>query len=250
MKVAGLWRYPVKSMQGEARDSLRVDERGVDGDRRFGILDPRSGTIISAKKDGRLLEARAMLVGVELTVRLPTGETALGTGPSVDAALSAWLGRTVHLVEARADGRGTFERPADFEDDGSEPVQWQGPHGSFVDSSPVHLLTTASLRAVSAERPELRWDVLRFRPNVLIEADGTECIEAAWVGRRVALGQVELDVHRPCGRCVMTTRPQPGGLPRELDILRHLTAAHSANLGVLAQVTRGGRIDLGQSVTL
>jgi uncharacterized protein YcbX len=103
---------------------------------------------------------------------------------------------------------------------------------------------------VSAERPELRWDVLRFRPNVLIEADGTECIEAAWVGRRVALGQVELDVRGPCGRGVMTTRPQPGGLPRELDIVRHLTAAHSANLGVLAQVTRGGRIDVGQSVTL
>jgi len=250
MKVAGLWRYPVKSMQGEARDSLRFDEHGVDGDRRFGVLDPASGTIVSAKKDGRLLEARAMLVGVELTVRLPTGETALGTGPAVDAALGAWLGRTVHLVEARAGGRGTFERPADFEDDGSEPVRWQGPYGSFVDSSPVHLLTTASLRAVAAERPDLRWDVLRFRPNVLIEAEGTELVEAAWMGRRVVLGQVELDVLRPCGRCVMTTRPQPGGLPRELDIMRHLSAAHSADLGVLARVTRGGRVDVGQPVEL
>ena len=68
MKVAGLWRYPVKSMQGEFRDSVVLDNDGVEGDRRFGVLDPASGTIISAKKDGRLLEARAMLVGVELTV--------------------------------------------------------------------------------------------------------------------------------------------------------------------------------------
>jgi MOSC domain-containing protein len=250
MKVAGLWRYPVKSMQGEATDSVGLDESGVDGDRRFGVLDAASGTIVSAKKDGRLLEARAMLAGVELTVQLPTGETALGTGPAVDAALSAWLGRTVHLVEARPDGRGTFERPEDFEDDGSEPVQWQGPYGSFVDSSPVHLLTTASLRAMSAERPDLRWDVLRFRPNVLIEADGTDCVEDAWVGRRVVLGQVELEVRKACGRCVMTTRPQPGGLRRELDIMRHLSATRSTNLGVLARVTRGGRVDVGQPATL
>jgi uncharacterized protein YcbX len=250
MKVVGLWRYPVKSMQGEARDSVRLDESGVDGDRRFGVLDPRSGTIISAKKDGRLLDARAMLVGVELTVRLPSGETALGTGPAVDAALGAWLGRTVHLVEARPGGRGTFERPADFEDDASEPVLWQGPYGSFVDSSPVHLLTTASLRAMRSERPDLAWDVLRFRPNVLIEADGTGCVEDAWVGHPIQLGPVELHVHKKCGRCVMTTRPQPGGLPRELDIMRHLSAAHSANLGVMAQVTRGGRVEVGQPATL
>ncbi len=250
MKVAGLWRYPVKSMQGEARDNVVIDDGGVEGDRRFGVLDPASGTIISAKKDGRLLEARALLVGVELTVRLPTGETALGTGPAVDAALSAWLGRTVHLVEARPGGRGTFECPTDFEDDDSELSRWQGPYGSFVDSSPVHLLTTASLRAMSSERPDLRWDAVRFRPNVLIEADGTGCIEDAWVGRRVLLGQVELRVRKPCGRCVMTTRPQPGGIPRQLDILRHLNAARSANLGVLAQVIRGGRVEVGQPATV
>ena len=250
MKVAGLWRYPVKSMQGEPRDSVVLDDGGVEGDRRFGVLDTGSGTIISAKKDGRLLEARAMLVGVELTVRLPTGETALGTGPGVDGALSAWLGRTVHLVEARPGGRGTFECPTDFEDDDSEPSRWQGPYGSFVDSSPVHLLTTASLRTMSSERPDLRWDVLRFRPNVLIEADGSGCVEDAWVGRTIHLGEVELRVRKPCGRCVMTTRPQPGGLARQLDILRHLSAARSANLGVLAQVTRGGRVEVGQPATL
>ena len=250
MKVAGLWRYPVKSMQGEARDGVRLDERGVEGDRRFGVLDPASGTIISAKRDGRLLQARAMLIGVELTLRLPTGETALGTGPAVDAALSAWLGRTVHLVEARPGGRGTFEQPADFENDDSELMRWQGPYGSFVNSSAVHLLTTASLRAMGAERPDLRWDVRRFRPNVLIEAEGSEAVETALVGRRIRLGQVELDVRGPCARCVVTTRPQPGGLPRELDIMRHLSARHAANLGVLAEVTRSGRVDVGQRVKL
>jgi uncharacterized protein len=250
MKVAALWRYPVKSMQGESRESLQIDGRGVRGDRRFGVLDSRSGTIISAKKDGRLLQARAMLAGVELTIRLPTGETALGTGPLVDRALSAWLGRPVHLVEATPDGRGTFESPTDFEDDDSEPIRWEGPPGSFVDSNPVHLLTTASLRTVAAERPDLAWEVPRFRPNVLIDAAGQELLEAGWVGRQVRLGQVELEVHKPCSRCVMTTRAQPGGILRELDILRHVNASHASNLGVLARVTRGGRVELGQPLVV
>src|SRR2546425_2554886 len=133
MKVGGLWRYPVKSMRGEAQESLIITSHGIDGDRRYGVLDAATGTIISAKKDGRMLQARAMLAGIELTIRLPTGETALATGPGVDAALTAWLGRPVHLIEAPPTGRGTYEMPADFEDDDSEPVRWQGPYGSFVD---------------------------------------------------------------------------------------------------------------------
>lgn len=250
MKVVGLWRYPVKSMRGEARDSLSITRLGVEGDRRFGVLDASSGTIISAKKDGRLLEARAMLAGVELTVRLPTGETALATGPGVDAALTAWLGRPVRLVEARPEGRGTYEMPKDFEDDTSDPYRWQGPPGSFVDSAPIHLLTTASLRGIAAERPELQWDVARFRPNVLIDVDGADLVEQNWLGRRLSLGPVMLEVRKPCARCVMTTRAQPGGIERQLDILRHVNAAHAANLGVLARVVEGGRLEVGHPVAI
>ena len=133
MKISGLWRYPVKSMIGERRDRLELTQGGVEGDRRFGVLDLRSGTIVSAKNDGRLLLARAMLAGVTLTIRLPTGETLLGTGPAVDLALSDWLGRPVRLVEVSPTGRGTFEMPSDFEDDESVRVRWEGPYGSFVD---------------------------------------------------------------------------------------------------------------------
>ena len=248
MRVVGLWRYPVKSMRGEARESVSVGPSGIDGDRRFGLLDTRSGTIISAKKDGRLLDARAMLAGVELTVRLPTGETALATGPSVDTALTQWLGRPVRLVEARPDGRGTYEMPVDFEDDESEPLQWQGPAGSFVDSAPIHLLTTASLRAGSAERPDLQWEVPRFRPNVMIDAEGDDFIEQGWIGRRLSIGEVVLDIRRPCSRCVMTTRAQPGGIERQLDILRHLNTAHGSNLGVLGRIVQAGRLEVGQPV--
>jgi uncharacterized protein YcbX len=251
VRISGLWRYPVKSMRGEAVERVQVGKQGLAWDRAFGILDARSGTIVSAKKEARLLEASALMAGDQLAVRLPTGETLLGEGAGVDRALSAWLGRPVRLVRARDHGRGTYEMPADFEDDSSELIRWSGPPGSFVDQSPLHVLTTASLSAMAAERPDLEWEVPRFRPNLLIEAGSAGLPEQGWIGKRLAVaGGVELVVRRACSRCVMTTRAQPGGMSRQLDILRHLSSAHQANLGVLARVAAPGWLERGQTVTL
>ena len=250
MEVAGLWRYPVKSMQGEALESLELTPGGIKGDRRFGLLDLESGTIISAKRDGRLLQAQAMLLGVELAIRLPTGETVLGAGAGVDRALTAWLEKRVTLVEARVETKATYQIQTDFEDDDSDSMEWQGPPGSFVDSSPAHLLTTASLRAVTAERANLQWAVARFRPNILIAVDGTNCVEQGWIGASAEIGSAQLRIQKACSRCVMTTRPQPGGIERQLDILRHINELHSGDLGVLAQVMSSGRVSLGDSLVL
>ncbi len=250
MRVTGLWRYPVKSMAGECLQSIECSARGVEGDRRFGVLDRGSGTIVSAKRDGRLLHARSVLAGVTLTVRLPTGETVFGTGPGVDLALSAWLGRPVSLVEVGPDGRGTYEMPSDFEDDDSAPVTFEGPYGSFVDGGPVHILTTASIRAMKDERADLQWDTARFRPNLLIDVVGEALAEQDWIGRRLAVGNVELEIDKPCRRCVMTTRTQPGGVERQLDVLRHITTAHRSHFGVLAHVNRAGRITVGDVASI
>ena len=245
MKVAALWRYPVKSLQGERVDAVAVTPQGVVGDRHFGILDPASGTILSAKRDGRLLAARAMLAGTELTISLPTGETALGLGAGVDAALSNWLGRAVHLIEATPGGRGTYEIPVDFEDDDSPLVTFDGPPGSFVDGNPVHLLTTASLRAMEGIGPGLQWDARRFRPNVVIDAGGEGFVEDAWVGGSVTVGDVVLDVYEACTRCVMTTRAQPGGLDRQLDVLRTINRDRARTFGVYARPQGDGDLRVG-----
>ena len=74
MHIRGLWRYPVKSMQGEACAEIRLSDVGVVGDRSFGVLDVASQTIVSAKRDGRLLQAGARFSGQELLVTLPTGD--------------------------------------------------------------------------------------------------------------------------------------------------------------------------------
>ncbi len=249
MHVVGLWRYPVKSMQGEALRAVDVGILGIAGDRRYGIQVQESGRILSAKRDGRLLMARAATTDT-VRITLPNGETLDRPGLSLDAALSSWLDRSVHLVEADDEEAPTFERQADDLDDASASVSWQGRPGALVDSGPVHLLTTASLRAMAAQRPDLDWSVARFRPNLLVDASGDERVEDAWVGRRCCVGDVQLEIVKRCQRCAMVTRHQPGGLDRQLEVLTHLSRVAEACLGVLARVLRPGTVTLGAPVSL
>lgn len=248
MIVAELWRYPVKSMQGESLETLELEARGVEGDRSYGVLDFGSGTVISAKREGRLLHAAASLGAKGPMIHLPSGEVTTGTGPDVDAALSDWLERPVGLVPAAPDRRATYERQSDFEDDGSAPSRWEGPPGSFVDQSPLHLLTTASLRGLHLDRHDLQVEVRRFRPNLVIDLEGEGFVEQGWIGRHLALGSATLYVHKSCSRCVVTTREQPGGITRRLDVLRHINGAYEGNFGVRAMVASQGRITVGERI--
>ncbi len=247
MQVVGLWRYPVKSMQGEALDVADVETSGIGGDRRYGVQVEQSGRILSAKREGRLLLARAETTD-SVRITLPNGDILDGPGPATDRALSSWLNQSVRLVEAGQEVAPTFESQEDDLDDASATVTWQGRPGALVDSSPVHLLTTASLRAMAIQRPDLDWDVARFRPNVLVDAPGDQRVEDAWVGTRLAVGEAQLEIVKPCERCVMVTRPQPAGHSRQLGVLTHLADVADSNLGVLARVTRPGTVPLGAAV--
>jgi uncharacterized protein len=248
MHVVGLWRYPVKSMQGEACEEVQLSDVGVVGDRSFGVLDVASGTVVSAKRDGRLLQASARFSGTQLLVGGP-GREELSPGPRLDDSLTQWLGRPVRLLPAAGYGPPTFEAVNDFEQEDSGVHTWEGKIGSFVDESPLHLVTTADLAELAFERPELQWEVRRFRPNLLVEAP-LGAFAPIVAGQRIMVGDAELQVLKSCTRCVMTTRAQPGGIERQLDILRHVTAAHDNEVGLRASVARAGVVRLGDAVRL
>ncbi len=243
MRVGSLWRYPVKSMQGDECGELVLDANGVRGDRRFGVFDVDSQTVLSAKREGRLLHAAASMTAEGLRVTMPDGRT-MSPGTALDTCLTSWLGRRVALVDATDMGPATYECPEDFENDDSPRVRWTGVQGSFVDESELHLLTVADLDLLRSERPDLHWDVRRFRPNIVLDTDALSTVFAA-PGTRVEVGDVEIEIRNGCSRCVMTTRPQPGGVERELDILRHVSRAHGNDVGVRARVRRTGLLRVG-----
>ena len=237
MRVVSLWRYPVKSMQGEQLDAATVDELGVRGDRQWALVDLATGLALTARRVPELLYARARLVGDDdVEIDLPDG-----TVTTDAAAISAWLGREVELRHAGVGIAGRYEIAADFEDEAGSPwIQWDGGEGTFHDSGRVRLsvLGTASIGA---------WDRRRFRSNVWVETAAVDD-EQQLVGRRVELGTTVLDVVGRIERCVMTTRPQPGGIERDLNVLRTINAEREACLGVGAVVVRAGEVAVGDEI--
>ena len=107
------------------------------------------------------------------------------------------------------------------------------PEGTFFDCAVVHLLTTATLDRLRVLYPQGRFEVRRFRPNVVVETanDSNDFIENAWIGQVLAIGDaVRLSITGPCPRCVMTTLPQ-GDLPKDAGILRTAAQHNRANVG-------------------
>jgi uncharacterized protein YcbX len=180
---------------------------------------------------------------------LPDGTRCCGAEPTTDAALSDWLGRPVTLVDAASEHAATAEYFADATDDTSPAIAWTMPAGRFVDAMPILVLTTASLRAGSALHAGGRWDVRRFRPNLLIEVAGDEWLEDSWCDQTVRVGKAELVPRQPCIRCTMVTRTQPG-LERDLDIYKTLARHHGGNLGVWATVQTPGTVSVGDPVDI
>jgi uncharacterized protein YcbX len=126
------------------------------------------------------------------------------------------------------------------------------PEGTFFDCAVVHLLTTATLDRLRVLYPQGRFEVRRFRPNIVIETadDERDFVENSWVGRILAIGDaVRLSITGPCPRCVMTTLPQ-GDLPKDTGILRAAAQHNKANVGVYASVLQGGKVRRGESVRL
>lgn len=276
--VVGLWRYPVKSMMGEELNSAEVTDYGLVGDRRFALRDRATGKVVSAKnprKWGSFFDFRAVFVepprvGAQMPVvriTLPDGTVATTEQGDLTQVLSTALGREVTLEEVqRGDetrGDSTVPNPGgataeeywpDMEglDYRDTVTDFDLPEGTFFDLAVVHLLTTATLDRLRVLYPEGRFEIRRFRPNIVVAAGPDEqgFVENNWIGHTLAIGaQVRLRVTGPCPRCVMTTLAQ-GDLPKDPGILRAAAQHNAANVGVYASVEQDGAIKRGDSVSV
>lgn len=252
MRVAAVNRYPVKSFQGESLDSVDVDAAGLVGDRAWGVVENATGKVWSAKRHGVLLEASARTTPDGPIITLPDGTVIEPDDASRDARLSSWLGEAVSLRAASAADDKVYEASLQLDPD-LEVFDMPMTPGRYLDLSPVHLLTTASLRAGAANHPGGNWSADRFRPSIVVEVDEDVSeptfVENDWVGCSVRIGEVTLDVVLPTVRCVMTTRVQPPKrLERDLDIFKTLNRVNQQNLGVYANVTTPGTVRVGDAV--
>src|SRR3954468_1520537 len=231
--VSMLARYPVKSMLGERLDSAEMRPYGIAGDREWAVYTAHGG-IGSGKSSRRfrrvegLLGYRAMLPsaaadGAVALVESPDGQRWRADDPRAGEQLSTQLGQPLRL-----DREGAVQHK---------------------DDSPLHLVSTAALRALGRLLGE-PVDVARFRPNVLLEVPGTGFVEDEWAGRELLLGsQVVVRVGVGMPRCVMVDMAQ-GALGPDGRILKTLASERDLLLGVKAEVVRPGTVRCGDPVVL
>jgi len=245
--VTGCWRYPVKSLQGLAMPALDVGADGVIGDRGHALLDVESGRLMSAKRTSVLLQAAAD----DEAITLPDGSVVSLSAADVDAVLSAWLGRSVHLAGTDEADDLSFEMTFDPPNDESEIYEIPARPGTFLDAAHVHVVNAATLRGCAEARPDLDWSVRRFRPNVLVDVDGPAWAEQAWIGQEIQVGSVVLAVESPTVRCAMPLRAQPDGIEREpglFQAMNDLNETFPNNLGLYCRVVTPGQVTLGDVV--
>jgi uncharacterized protein len=262
-KVVSIWRYPLKSMMGEELNSSYVTERGLLGDRTYALIDQETGKVASAKnprKWGTLFDFHATFIDPlkdlenipPIRITFPDGTQIFSNQSHIDHTLSKVLGREVSLMKASLDKPSYEEYWPDIEGLAQrEKVTDEAmPPQTFFDIAVIHILTTSTINRLRQLYPEGRFEVRRFRPNIVIDSGTGEkdFIENVWVGKNVMIGkEILLKVTGPCTRCVMTTLPQ-GDLPKDIGILHTIAKYNQVYAGVYASVYRGGTIRRGDLV--
>lgn len=210
MRVAELWRYPVKSLGGERLDRAEVTTNGVAGDRVVHVRDAR-GRVLTARKHPRLLGLHAALGddGEPLIDGRPW------TAPESTAAVRAAAGPSATL--ARHDGPERF------------------------DVLPLLVATDGAIAALGV-------DGRRLRPNLVV-AGVPGVLERQWPGRRLRIGDVVIGLETLRGRCVMTTY-DPDTQAQDLAVLRRIVDDFAGRMALDSVVLAEGTIEVGDPVEL
>jgi uncharacterized protein len=226
-RVVALRRYPVKSMAAEELDEVEVSWHGLAGDRRWAFI--RDGQVhsgfpwLTIRQRPELAHYRPRLTEPErpnasaVLVRTPSG----GELGVTDPALAASLGAGVRVIKQ---DRGVF------------------------DTFPLSLLTTQTVAGLG-RLTGVELTACRFRPNLLVDAAGSDFPEDGWVGRVLRIGGLRMRVDARDMRCVVITI-DPVTLRRDPAILRAVARERDARLGVYGTIVAPGRVALGDPVEL
>jgi uncharacterized protein YcbX len=210
MRIAELWRYPVKSMAGERLEAIDVGPGGFAGDRVVYVVDA-GGRVVPSRTRPRLLGHRGTLG--------PDGEPLVDgrpwSSPEAARAVEDAAGPGTRLV--RTDGIGRF------------------------DVLPLLVATDGAIAAFGH-------DGRRLRPNIVVSGvDGLA--EREWEGARLVAGAVEIALADLRGRCVMTTY-DPDTQAQDPSVLRRIVREFDGTLALNAAVVRAGRLAVGDAVDL
>jgi len=223
-------------MAGEPVEAVRMDARGVGGDRAHVVRGERQGQLVAltARQAPGLLAWRASYpAGLESAP--PAAEPPHATVTAPDGRVFGWEDPELrHLLAAQ------LGRPLELH---REPEGIQDLPGTVL------VTLEASRRALADELGE-EIDLRRFRPNLHLAMTAEPWEELGWEGRGLRFaGGLELELQHPCERCVIPTR-HPDTREKWPGLLRHLAKRHATCFGINARVTVPGGVRRGEAVEL
>lgn len=216
LQLSALYRYPLKSGKGQSLQEIGLDKLGLDGDRRWMLVDEGTGRFLTQRAVAKMSQLSASwneAGGLTLSapghgaidVPLPPTEQEQRRGviiwrdtlrvPDAGDEAAAWvsdfIGNPTRLVHVPVELARTTAAGYGKDDD----------KVAFADGFPLLLIGQASLQDLSS-RVGRSLEMLRFRPNLVVE--GSEAFaEDGW--KRIRIGAVEFRLVKPCSRCIMTT---------------------------------------------
>ena len=272
--VLNIYRYPVKSMMGESLSEANIEEAGIPGDRSWAVRDEKRGGIRGGKKIPQLMTLAAQSGPTAPLIMAPDGDSASASSEHINEWLSGKLNHPVTLWPLLpADQLDHYRRGApdteDFEQElrsvfgrlpdeplpdlaGFEEVlEFESPPGTYFDAFSLSIMSQQSLATMNQLDGESRFDVRRFRPNLLVDIPDTDhpFPEQTWIGKMLSIGSVKLRIEMTCPRCSMTTHGFDD-LPRDTEIMRQLVNHCDGNLGIYASVQTPGQISIEDHIEI
>ncbi len=255
--VESLWRYPIKSMSGEAMTEVFMGFSGFYGDRCFAFKNSsaRKGfPYLSATVQPQMLRYRPQFRYAERAAKPPNLTEAMSIAPGVTPA----NGEPNDLVLDVVTPSGAVvavDDPALIEMLG-EGLRGEN-HLSLVrsdraltDCRPVSLIGLQTVRKVEAELG-IPIDKRRFRANIYLNlASGDGFAEDTLVGRRLRIGSsaVVMVLERD-PRCKMISLDPDTG-EHNPEVLRKVVQAHAAFAGVYCAVLVEGILTKSDSIEM
>ncbi|SFL77391.1 hypothetical protein SAMN03159341_109236 [Paenibacillus sp. 1_12] len=226
-------RYPVKSFAGERVQISKVETYGLYGDRSYAFIDETKegwDSYITARNIPEMLGYKAEFIGESLESELPQIQVTSPTGQNF-----IWNEDLLDEIQRHFKKKITMRS---YEPQKSELMA--------VDTSSILIITTTSLRKLE-EMWGKRLDLRRFRANLIVSLDDDSFNESDWIGKRLVVGNTELQVDLFCRRCSMITI-DPDTLKLDTTLLRKVNEEMNLNFGVYASVVKTGQIHVGEKV--
>ena len=247
--VSAINLAPVKSLGLLSAERVDISSRGIEGDRRFIVLDA-SGRLVTQRQLGSLTQVTAEYSASDRVLRMtfPGGRVVEGQPNPVESTATVLWGR---VVEGNLVGGDWASALSEFCGTDLQLMESAGP-GTCFDEYPVSIISQASIDHLAGLTGGAKsFEAERFRPTLLL--DGCQPHEEdSWLGKGLRIGErLRLRLVARDPRCAITTLDPTTG-ERDFDTLRlilsYRPSVRAAYFGVYGIVELPGTVELGDEV--